>query len=103
MAPFPPAGHLDTAGGHSAWDLAGHHSRMGNGSRIPLLAGPGSAISRGAGLPITMEDGFSIPLVVAGFILRRSFTDTRGALSVRTGVPPGPFLPPTPFILRCPP
>src|SRR6266404_8876998 len=86
MAHFPPAGHLDTVGGRSAWDLAGHHSRMGNGSRIPLLAGPGSAISRGAGLPITMEDGSSIPLVVAGFILRRSFTDTQDMELSREGV-----------------
>src|SRR3981189_2245279 len=77
MAPFPPAGHLDTVGGRSAGGLAG----------------PGSATSRGAGLPITMEDGSSIPLVVAGFILRRSFTDTRGTLSVREGGPPGEFLP----------
>src|ERR1700694_4388153 len=100
MAPFPPAGHMDSVGGLSAWDLAGHHSRMGNGSRIPLLAGPGSAISRGAGLPITTEDGSSIPPVAAGFILRRFFTDTRGTLFVREGGPPGEFILRSPFIVR---
>src|SRR5258708_14495267 len=100
MAPFPPAGHLDTAGGHSAWDLAGPHSRMGNGSWIPLLAGPGSAISRGAGLPITMGDGSSMHHVAAGFIPRRFSTDTRGIQSGREGDSPGAFIPRVPSIVR---
>src|SRR3981189_522926 len=91
MAPFPPAGHLDTAGGRSAWGLAGPHSRNGNGSRRPLFGGARAPLTRGGGPPLTIEGGFSIPFVAAVFIPRRSFTDTRGTLSVREGGPPGEF------------
>src|SRR5258708_28196234 len=93
MAPFPLVGHMDTVGDRLAWDLAGRHSRMGNGSWILGLAGPGRAISRGAGLPIITEDGSSMPLAGAGFIPRRFFTDTRGIYSLRHRGSPGAFLP----------
>src|SRR5260370_3411671 len=82
MAPFPRVGHMDTVGDPSVWGLAGHHSRMGNGSWILHLAGPGSAISRGAGLPITMEDGSLMPPAAAGFIPRRFSTEIRDRKSV---------------------
>src|SRR5712664_4920388 len=100
MAHFPPVGHMDTVGDRSVWGLAGHHSRMGNGSWIPVLAGLGPAISRGAGLPITMEDGSSIPPAAAGFIPRRFSTDTPGILSVREGGFPRASIPRDPSIVR---
>src|SRR6202008_5202715 len=74
MARFRTAGLTDTVGGRLVWGWAGRHSRMGNGSWILHLAGPGPAISRGAGLPITMEDGSLMPPVAVGSIRPPFFT-----------------------------
>src|SRR2546423_10167395 len=82
-APFRTVGHTDTVGDRSVWGWAGRHSPMGNGSWILDLAGPGLAISRGAGLPITMVDGSSMPPAAAGFIPRRFSTDTLGIQAFR--------------------
>src|SRR5229473_3558928 len=75
------SGRIDSVSNATA--SAGPPSRTGNGSWIPLLAGPGSAISLGAGLPTITEDGSSMPPAAAGFILRRFYMDTRDTLSVQ--------------------
>src|SRR5437660_1436580 len=76
MWPSQTAGDTETVGDRLVRGWAGRHSRLGNGSWILNSAGPGPAFSRGAGLPITMEDGSSMPLAAAGFIPRRFSTDT---------------------------
>src|SRR5258706_1476265 len=85
MAPFPAAGPMDLVGDRLAWVSGGHPSPMGSGSWTPLLATPGSAISRGAGLLITMEVGSSIPPAAAGFIPLPFFTGTQDMEGFREG------------------
>src|SRR5260370_4452973 len=83
MVLFPTVGLMDTAGDHSESDSAGHPSRTGNGLWIPLLAGPGPAISRGAGRPTTTEGGSSTPPAASGVFFRPAFTQDLGIPSVR--------------------
>src|SRR5258708_14294481 len=85
MAPFPTAVPMDLVGDHLASVSGGLLSPMGSGSWIPLLATPGSAISRGAGLLITTGDGSSIPPAAAGFIPLPFFTDTQDMEVFREG------------------
>src|SRR5207253_1610941 len=83
MAPFRTAGPMAMVGGRSGLASAGHPLPMGNGSWIRRLAGPGSAFSPGAGRPIITAAGCSTPPAAAGFIPRRSSTDTPRIQSVQ--------------------
>ena len=97
----PTAGDTDTVGDRLVWGWAGRHSRVGNGSWILNSAGPGPALSRGAGLPITMEDGSSMPLAGAGFIPRRFSTDMdTDTPSCRESGSRVAFIPRVPSIVR---